>query len=50
MMGYNSLYIIQNFGTLCWLVFVTPVIWMTTTLIVAIFKGELKNIKVMVNR
>ena len=44
-MGYNSLYIILNFGTLCWIIFVTPLIWAATPLVVAISRGELKHLK-----
>lgn len=33
-MGYNSLYIIQNFGTLCWVILILPVVWSILSLIV----------------
>jgi hypothetical protein len=29
-MGYGSLYLIINFGTLCGLLFVTPILWLST--------------------
>lgn len=50
LMGYNALYIIQNFGTLCWVIFVTPAIWFVTSVIVAMSKGELKHLKEVVSR
>ena len=34
MMGYNSKYLIVNFGTLCWLFLVTPTCWLAATLLV----------------
>jgi hypothetical protein len=50
LMGYNALYIIQNFGTLCWVIFVTPAIWFLTSVIVAMSKGEFKHLKEVVSR
>jgi hypothetical protein len=32
-MGYGSFYIILNFGTLCWLVLVTPFIWLISIIL-----------------
>ena len=30
-MGYSSFYLIVNFGTLCWLVFITPALWLAAS-------------------
>ena len=38
-MGYTSLYIIQNFGTLCWTIFVMPMAYAFAPLLVALFRG-----------
>jgi hypothetical protein len=38
LIGYGSFYMILNFGTLCWLLFVTPIGWFTATLIALINK------------
>jgi hypothetical protein len=32
-MGYNSLYVVQNFGILCPTIFITPVLWMSVSLL-----------------
>lgn len=32
-MGYNSKYIIQNFGTLCWTIFYTPLVYLLLKLL-----------------
>ncbi len=31
LMGYSSLYLIINFGTLCWTLFVAPLLWAAST-------------------
>jgi len=36
MLGYNSLYIILNFGTLCWTIFIAPLLWAIAPVIVQI--------------
>lgn len=33
LLGYGSLYLILNFGTLFWLFFVTPIGWLTASFI-----------------
>jgi hypothetical protein len=32
-MGYDSFYLILNFGTLCWLFFVTPLCWIVASIV-----------------
>ena len=32
-MGYGSLYLILNFGTLCGLLFITPIGWLSASLL-----------------
>ena len=44
-MGYSSLYIIQNFGTLCWTLFIMPIIYVSTPIVVVICKRDFGNIK-----
>ena len=39
MLGYNTLYIIQNFGSLCWTIFIAPVGWALASLVVSFTKG-----------
>ena len=39
LMGYNSLYIIQNFGTLCWTIFLPFVALICAYVVVFAFKG-----------
>ena len=50
MLGYGALYIIQNFGTLCWTIFVAPTAWACAPLIVALCQGEYSYLKVKFNR
>ena len=50
MLGYNTLYIIQNFGTMCFTVFIAPVGWALAPLVVAFFKGEFAFLKIKANR
>ena len=44
-MGYNSLYIIQNFGTLCWTIFLPFIAVICAPLVVYICKGEFSHLK-----
>ena len=30
LMGYKSLYVVQNFGTLCWTLLITPLLWVVS--------------------
>ena len=39
-MGYQSRYIVQNFGTLCWSIFVAPVAYLATLFLSLFSKGE----------
>lgn len=50
MLGYNALYIIQNFGTLCWTIFIAPIGWAVAPLIVHLLKGEFSHLKTRFNR
>ena len=50
MLGYNARYIIQNFGTLCWTIFVAPVGWAFAPIIVSLCKGEFAHLKTKFNR
>lgn len=50
MLGYNTLYIIQNFGTMCFTVFIAPAWWAFAPLIVAFFKGEFAYLRIKANR
>ena len=38
-MGYSTLYLILNFGTLCGLLFVTPICWLSAKLFSLINKS-----------
>ncbi len=49
-MGYNALYIIQNFGTLCWTIFIAPMGWIFAPIVIAVCKGEFAHLKVKFNR
>jgi hypothetical protein len=40
LMGYNSLYLIQNFGTLCLTIFVTPLVWLVSVILRLIFANR----------
>jgi hypothetical protein len=50
MLGYNTLYIIQNFGTLCWTIFIAPVGWAVAPIIVHLLNGEFAYLKTKFNR
>ena len=39
-MGYKSLYIIQNFGTLCWTIFIAPVLWLISLVVARLFGAK----------
>lgn len=50
MLGYNSHYIIQNFGTMCWTIFIAPLGWALAPLIVALCCGNYAYLKTKFNR
>ena len=50
LMGYGSLFIIQNFGTLCFTVLVAPILWFTSMIAGAIFKTRLTKYRVKFQR
>ena len=50
MLGYNALYIIQNFGTLCWTIFIAPVGWAVAPIIVHLLNGEFAHLKTKFSR
>jgi hypothetical protein len=50
MMGYNAKFIIQNFGTLCWTIFLMPLIYAAAPLLVALFKKNFANFRLRANR
>ena len=50
MLGYNTLYIIQNFGSLCWTIFIAPVGWAFASLIVSFTKGQFIGVRAKFNR
>ena len=45
-MGYSSLYIIQNFGTLCLTVFIAPVMWIISHILKRLFKGKFLDLNI----
>jgi hypothetical protein len=50
LMGYNSHYIVQNFGTLCWTIFVMPLAYAAAPLVVLICRKDYKNLKLKASR
>ncbi len=50
LMGYNSLYLIQNFGTMCWTVLIAPLCWVTSLVIDVASKGRFKHFRQKYNR
>ena len=44
-MGYGAMYIIQNFGMLCFTVFVTPVLYLIVAILHKKFPQGLENLK-----
>jgi hypothetical protein len=50
LMGYNSLYLIQNFGTMCWTVFIAPVCWVASVVIDLASKGRFDKYRQKFNR
>ena len=50
LMGYGSLFIIQNFGTLCFTVLFAPILWFTSMIAGAIFKTRLTKYRVKFQR
>ena len=38
-LGYNALYIVLNFGSLCWTIFISPLLWATAPFVVKVFQG-----------
>ena len=50
MLGYNALYIVQNFGTLCWTIFISPFAWASASIVVKICKGEYAYLKLKFKR
>ena len=49
-MGYDALFIIQNFGTLCWTIFFMPTVYAVTPLIIAICRKDFANLRLRSNR
>ena len=44
-MGYGSLYIVQNFGSLFGSLFITPLIWFASIVLVRLFRGRFTDFK-----
>jgi hypothetical protein len=42
-MGYNALYIVKNFGTLCWTAFVGPVVWLAYQLLARLIQVRVNS-------
>ena len=49
-MGYEALFVIQNFGTLCWTLFIMPLAYATAPLLVALFRKNFANLKLKASR
>jgi hypothetical protein len=49
-MGYNSLYIIPNFGTLCWVILATPILWICSPLLSYVCSGSFAHLRLKINR
>jgi len=45
LMGYSSLYLIQNFGTLCWTLLVVPICWLASVILSFVSKGKFSALK-----
>ena len=43
LMGYSSLYLVQNFGTLCWTVLVAPISWMASLFIDTFYREKFRR-------
>ena len=50
MLGYSSMYIIVNFGMLCWTLFVTPLLYLGTIAFVAFCGKEYRHLKEKMNQ
>jgi hypothetical protein len=50
LMGYDSHYIVQNFGTLCWTIFIMPLVYAAAPLVVLICRKDYKNLKLKASR
>jgi hypothetical protein len=49
-MGYNALFVIQNFGTLCWTLFLMPLAYASAPLLVALYKKKFANLRLKASR
>ena len=49
-MGYSTLFLIQNFGTLCWTIFLGPLAYIAAPIVVCVCKGEFAFLKAKANR
>ena len=49
-MGYNSLYIILNFGTLCWTTLIMPLFYALVPLLVSLTRGKFLDLKQKASR
>jgi hypothetical protein len=49
-MGYNALYVILNFGFLCFGFTVVPLCWMLSPLLYCVFYGSLTHLKIKIDR
>ena len=50
LMGYNALFLIQNFGFMCWTIFLGPLAYIAAPIVVCICKGQFAYLKVKANR
>lgn len=44
-LGYQSLFIIQNFGTLCWTLLITPAVWACSTFLAKISRQKFSRFR-----
>ena len=49
-MGYNALYIIKNFGTLCWTIFLGPLAWALFYLLAILSPTKFEHHKIKWNK
>jgi hypothetical protein len=50
LMGYSSLYLIQNFGTMCWSLLVVPTCWLASVAANALSRGRFVHFMQKLNR
>jgi hypothetical protein len=49
-MGYNALFLIQNFGFMCWTIFLGPLAYIAAPVVVCVCKGQFAFLKTKANQ